>query len=178
MTRPRGQEQCVLQGQPSARIAPQEITEPVGQLDLAPTFCQIAGVPLADWMQGAPLPMAPGSGRERVITEWDSQFAEIGMHLRSIHRDGFTCTVYEPTSRDIGFSLARLYGAFGSDLPVPDIRYDGSEGELYNVVEDPLQWHNLWNDPGYAQRKSDLITDLYDHLPRVREPQLKVQAPA
>src|SRR5262249_12835561 len=46
---------------PSAGIAPADIPEPVGQLDLAPTFCQIAGVRAAEWMQGAPLPAAPGS---------------------------------------------------------------------------------------------------------------------
>jgi len=163
---------------PSAQVSPAEIVEPVGQLDLAPTFCQIAGVPVPEWMQGAPLPSMRGSGRERVITEWDSQFAQIGMHLRTIYRDGFTCTVYEPTSRDVGFNLARIYQAFSMDEPLPDIRYDGSEGELYNVSEDPLQWRNLWNDPGYAQRKSDLIADLYDHLPAPRTPPLKVEAPA
>ena len=85
---------------PSAKIAHNEIAEPVGQLDLAPTFCQIAGVPVPDWMQGKPLPIAPGSGRERVITEWDSQFAAIGMHLRTIYRDGYTLTVYEKSTRD------------------------------------------------------------------------------
>ena len=163
---------------PAARIAPAEVSEPVGQLDLAPTFCRIAGVPVADWMQGAPLPTAVGSGRERVITEWDSQFAEIGMHLRTIYRDGFTCTVYEPTTRGVGYSLERLYRNFGANLPVPDIRYDGTEGELYNVNEDPHQWRNLWNDAGYAKLKSDLIADLYDHLPARREPPLTVQAPA
>ena len=63
---------------PSAKVAPSEIAEPVGQLDLAPTFCEIAGVPVPDWMEGKPLPIAPGSGRERVITEWDSQFAQSG----------------------------------------------------------------------------------------------------
>jgi arylsulfatase A-like enzyme len=140
---------------PAAGIAPAEITEPVGQLDLAPTFCRIAGVPVPEWMQGTPLPTAPGSGRERVITEWDSQFSHIDMHLRSIHRDGLTCTVYEP-------------GAL----------YAGTEGELYDLGEDPRQWHNLWDDSGYARRKSDLIADLYDHLPTARDPRLAVEAPA
>ena len=111
---------------PVAGVVPAEIPEPVGQLDLAPTFCRIAGVPVPDWMQGAALPIAPGSGRERVITEWDSQFEHIDMHLRSIHRDGFTCTVYEA-------------GAL----------YAGTEGELYDLDEDPLQWRNLWDDPGF-----------------------------
>jgi len=129
-------------------------------------------------MQGAALPIAAGSGRQRVITEWDSQFAEIGMHLRTIYRDGLVCTVYEPSTRDVGFSLARVYRAFGADLPMPDVRYNGSEGELYNLAEDPLQWRNLWNDAGYAQLKSDLVADLYDHLPKARDPQLTVQAPA
>ena len=163
---------------PSAQLAPCEVREPVGQLDLAPTFCQIAGVPVPEWIEGAALPVAPGSGRQRVITEWDSQFAEVGMHLRTIYRDGFICTVYEPSTRDIGFSLERLYRTFGANLPLPDFRYDGTEGELYAVNEDPLQWRNLWNDRGYAKVKSDLVADLYDNLPPPRAPQLRVAAPA
>lgn len=163
---------------PSARIVPAAIREPVGQLDLAPTFCQIAGICIPEWMQGQPLPLASGSGRERVITEWDSQFAQIGMHIRTIYRDGFICTVYEPTTRDTGFDLVRVYRAFGVDHPLPDIRYEGTEGELYNVHEDPCQWRNLWDDPDHAKLKSDLIADLYDHLPRPRDPQLQVEAPA
>ncbi len=38
--------------------------------------------------------------------------------------------------------------------------------------EDPLQWRNLWNDPGYATLRSDLVADLYDSLPKAREPKL------
>jgi arylsulfatase A-like enzyme len=151
---------------PSAKIAPALIDEPVGQFDLAPTFCRIAGVPVPDWMQGAPLPTAPGSGRERVITEWDSQFRQIGMHLRSIYRDGWVCTVYEPSTRDYGFDLEWVYRAFGANAPMPDVQYEGTEGELYNVIEDPLQWRNLWDDPGYRKTRSDLVADLYDHLPK------------
>jgi arylsulfatase A-like enzyme len=163
---------------PSVGVAPAEIAEPVGQLDLAPTFCRIAGVPVPAWMEGRPLPTAPGSGRERVITEWDGQFRQLGMHLRSIYRDGLVCTVYEPSTTDAGWDLARLYQAFGVDLPLPDIRYDGTEGELYDLRADPLQWRNLWSDPAWTQRKSDLIADLYDNLPPPREPRLPVEAPA
>jgi hypothetical protein len=140
---------------PSAKIAPAVVTDPVGQLDLAPTFCAAAGVPIPDWMQGAPLPTTNGSGRERVLTEWDSQFGHIDMHLRTIYRDGFVCTVYERGKT-----------------------YAGTEGELYDLREDPRQWVNLWDDAGRRTLRTDLVADLYDHLPPAREPRLAVEAPA
>jgi arylsulfatase A-like enzyme len=133
---------------PSAGVRPAEITEPVGTVDLAPTFCEIAGLGVPDWMEGEPLPLTSGAGRERVITEWDSQ--TIDQRLRTIYRDGYICTVYEGTD----------------------------EGELYRVTEDPLQWNNLWDDKGYAKIRFDLIADLYDHLPAVRNPKLKAVAGA
>ncbi len=137
-------------------------------------------MPVPSWIEGKPLPTTPNSGRERVITEWDSQFAQIGMHLKSIYRDGFVCTVYEKSTRDIGFDLAGIIrgGLGGPNVPMPDINYDGTEGELYNLREDPMQWRNLWNDAGFAKLKSDLIADLYDNLPPPRDPQLPVEAPA
>jgi arylsulfatase A-like enzyme len=161
----------------SVGIAPATIKEPVGQLDLAPTFCRIAGLPIPEWIEGKPLPTAAGSDRRRVITEWDSQFAEIGMHLRTIYRDGWVCTLYEPSTRDFGYSLARTYTTFGRDWKVPDIRFQGDEGEVYNLVEDPLQWRNLWSDAGYAKIKSELIADLRDNLPRPCTEPLTVEAP-
>ena len=163
---------------PSAGVTPAEVHEPVGQLDMAPTFCEIAGVPVPEWMEGAPLPTASGSGRERVLTEWDSQFDLCGMHLRTIHRDGFTCTVYEPSTRDAGWKAEPILSFGGWTGGLPSIAYDGTEGELYNVREDPHQWRNLWDDAGFASLKSDLIADLYDHLPPPRDPQLTVEAPA
>lgn len=139
---------------PSSEVAPARVAEPVGQLDLAPTFCAIAGIPVPDWIQGRPLPTGPDPDRERVITEWDSQFENEDLHLRSVYRDNFLVTAYE---------------AGGI--------YDGSEGELYALADDPRQWHNHWDDPPLAALRSDLVADLYDHLPPERDPRLTVEAP-
>lgn len=140
---------------PSAAIAPADVEDPVGQVDLAPTFCAIADVPAPDWMQGATLPIDDGSGHERVITEWDSQFDEIDMHLRTIYRDGWTCTAYEAGGM-----------------------YEGTEGELYDLTDDPHQLHNRWDDPACASMRRDLVADLLDHLPPPRADRLTVEAPA
>jgi len=140
---------------PSAAVAPAEIHAPVGHVDLAPTICGLAGLAAPDWMQGAPLPTqgAVNSGHERTITEWQDGFAGRDIIMRTLYRDGYICTVYEKTNY-----------------------YDGGDvGELYNLSEDPLQWHNLWADPARQSLKSDLIADLHDNLaPGRAEPLEKV----
>jgi arylsulfatase A-like enzyme len=160
---------------PSAGVTPAVIDEPVGHVDLAPTFCAIAGIPAAPAMQGEPLPAERGSRRERVITTFDSQFARVGMHLRTICRDGMICTAYEPSTRDRGgrFPLLSALWLRGSRIP----RYDGSEGELYDVRNDPEQWENLWDDPARRRLRDDLRADLRAHLPEERLPRLSVAAP-
>lgn len=41
-------------------------------------------------------------------------------------------------------------------------RYENRPGEeLYDVVNDPYEWHNLANEPKYAKVKNDLRTKLY-----------------
>jgi arylsulfatase A-like enzyme len=139
---------------PSAEVSPAVIDDPVGQLDVAPTLCEIAGVARAEWMQGRALPLGPDPTRERVITEWDSQFPTEDLHLRSLYRDHWLVTVYEPGGG-----------------------YDGTEGELYDMGSDPHQWDNRWSDPGLRSLRDDLVADLRDHLPPERDPKLAVEAP-
>jgi arylsulfatase A-like enzyme len=138
----------------SAGVPAAAVAAPVGHVDLAPTFCAIAGLPAPDWMQGQALPQhaaeAAAQRRERVITEWDSEFKGLTIRLRSIYRDGHVCTAYEKSSL-----------------------YDGSEGELYDLRNDPQQWRNLWSDAAYGKLKSDLLADLRDHLPPPREPPIE-----
>jgi arylsulfatase A-like enzyme len=161
---------------PAAGVAPAVVEEPVGHVDLVATFCQIAGVEAPEWSAGSPLPVAPGSGRERVLCEWDSQFPGYGMHMRSIYRDGWLCTVYEESTDGQPNGLEQAWGNFA--MQPCGIHYDGTEGELYRMDEDPHQWHNLWDDPAHASVRSDLVADLYDSLLPAREVPLLVEAPA
>ena len=133
---------------PNARVRAMESEAPVGHVDLAPTFCSIAGVPVPDWMQGQPLPTKTSEAkkRERVLTEWQDDYGGNEIRMNTIYRDGYICTAYEKTNY-----------------------YDGTEGELYDVREDPHQWHNLWNDKKRASLKSDLVADLMDNMPPERD---------
>jgi arylsulfatase A-like enzyme len=176
---------------PSAGVASAAISDPVGQVDLAPTFCAIAGIEPADWMQGSALPVADGVAgpaatgrRERALCEWDSQFPGYGMHLRSIYRDGWMCTVYEPSTAGQPNGLEKALGpqVLEPTSVVYERRFDGpggvgiATGELYDLVDDPHQWHNLWDDPARRPLRDELIADLYGSLPtEVR--QLDVVAP-
>ena len=96
------------------------------------------------------------------------------MHLRTIYRDGMICTSYERSTRDRGgrFPLLTALWLRGSRVP----QYDGSEGELYDVRNDPEQWENL-DDPGKRALREDLVADLRAHVPEERLPRLAVAAP-
>jgi arylsulfatase A-like enzyme len=143
---------------PSSAPAPSTVTRPVGLVDLAPTFCAIAGLPVPAWMEGRPLPVddddADRRGFERVLTEWDSVLFGVGVHLRTITRDGWVCTAYRAGTV-----------------------HDGTEGELYDLAEDPLQRVNRWDDPACAALRRDLLADLWDHQPEQVTPLRRVEAP-
>ena len=140
---------------PNARIAPATFKEPVGQVDFAPTFCRIAGIEPAEWMEGSALPSdsQAAAKRQAVFTEWDLQFGDVSISLRTLYRDGWTVTAYNHTSL-----------------------YEGSEGELYNMTEDPRQWRNLWNEPSAAGMKSDLLDNLRARAPKGDTRRLGVEA--
>ena len=127
-------------------------------------------------MQGQPLPLSEDSSRQRAFCEWDSQFPGYGFHFRSIYRDGFVLTKYEPSTPGQPNGLEESWPQFAGITT--NIKYDGTEGELYNLDADPRQWENLWNNPRHRTLKSDLIADMYDNMPPERSQKLKVEAPA
>ena len=144
---------------PSAGVVTEaRVGAPVGLVDLAPTFCAIAGIDAPEWMEGKALPVsgadASARGHERVLTEWDSALFGIEMRLRTISRDQMVCTAY-----------------------LPGTVHDGSEGELYDLAEDPLQHVNLWSDPARRLVRDDLIDDLRRSLPASSGDVRPVEAP-
>lgn len=127
-------------------------------------------------MQGTAFPTADGQGRhERVLCEWDSQFPGYGMHLRSIYRDGWLCTAYDESTDGEPNGLEKRWGK--RVLEPCGIHYDGTEGELYAVDEDPHQFHNLWDDPGRRSVRDELLADMRASFPTERRV-LEVEAPA
>jgi arylsulfatase A-like enzyme len=140
---------------PSTRPAPHVVGDPVGLVDLAPSFLEAAGVGPPEWMQGMSLPVRDGErAGAGVLTEWDSELFGVGVHLRTITKDQNVCTAC-----------------------LPGTVHDGSEGELYDLGEDPLQRHNLWDDPARASLKSDLLAELWDAQPPPHRPRLELEAP-
>lgn len=142
---------------PSANIQPATIEAPVGHVDLAKTFCHIAGIDAPDYCEGDVLPVTEKEaiGRETILTEWDSEHGHIDMHLRSIyHRDGWLCTAYEQSHL-----------------------YEGTEGELYDMTADPDQLTNLWDDPAHRIRRDELIERLYAERPTWKGERLERRAP-
>ena len=97
---------------------------------------------------------ADALGHERVLTEWDSVLFGKIVHLRSIHRDGWTCT-------------AALNGTMNTL----------GEGELYDLSTDPLQHVNRWDDPSARSLRDELLSDLWANLPAPQAPLRTMDAP-
>ena len=138
----------------NAKVTASTVAAPVGQIDLAPTFCQIAGLNVPEWMQGFPLPQNEGEAkdqnRDRVFTEWDSVFTDgTEVSLRTLYHAGYIITAYNKTNI-----------------------YEGTEGELYKLEDDPHQWNNLWDDPASSKIKEELLLKLAEAHPPIREPKL------
>ncbi len=55
--------------------------------------------------------------------------------------------------------------------------HEGSEGELWDLAEDPLQRRNLWADAGRRALRDNLLAELDGLLPERLEIPLRVQAP-
>ena len=118
------------------------VADPVSTLDLAPTFHELAGLAVPPQLQGTSLaPLihgAPGAAREAAYSEWFVHKSRFGfdMDLRLVRTATHKCT------------FEMLSGA----------------GELYDLVNDPTEMDNLFDDPaGKSARKA--LTELLQARP-------------
>ncbi|MDH7569557.1 MAG: sulfatase-like hydrolase/transferase, partial [Armatimonadota bacterium] len=110
--------------------------------DLAPTLLQLAGLEVPERMQARSLlPLLTGAADA------------------SEHRQHVLCEYY----RCLGGAPPDAHGTMLCDGRYKICVYHHSEpGELYDLQEDPEEYHNLWDDPGYAALKLELLKRCLD----------------
>lgn len=100
-------------------------------VDLAPTFLSAAGIPVPGAMQGVDqLGVWQGeaeAARDHVIVE--NRHNPTSVHLRTLVTERYKITVYR----------------------------QANTGELFDLVADPAERSNKWNDPAYAEVKQMLL---------------------
>lgn len=117
-----------------------EVEGLVELVDLVPTFCDAVGIDIEPQIQGQSLfdlctsEAPPGDFRDSVYCEYMTSWT----HHRS-------------------------YGTMLRTKRHKIVVYHGTdEGELYDLVADPDEFHNLWNDPGSVEIKLDLMKKAFD----------------
>jgi arylsulfatase A-like enzyme len=114
-------------------------------MDLGPTILELAGVPVPDTMEATSLlPVLQGQpwrGRDYV-------FAEHG-------RDGILReTAFVTMVRNLAWKLVHFL--------------DEDFGQLFDLMNDPGEVHNLWDDPAYAEQKRTMLDVLREWRIRSR----------
>jgi len=117
-------------GIPSGRV----VDDPVSTIDLASTFYDWAGVPAPETLQGeslVPLTVdALNAGRDVAYNEWFVHKSRYGidLDLRAVRTRTHKCT------------FEMISGA----------------GEMYDLVNDPTEMHNVFDDSGHAAARRAL----------------------
>jgi len=122
---------------------PKRVAEQVLTIDLAPTICELAGVPA--------LPKVHGRSMVKLINAGDDQWRNGWLYHYNYEKQ----FPYTPNIRGVRTDRWKL------------VRYphgDGSpqrhESELYDLANDPNENRNLINDPGQAENIKQLSSQL------------------
>ncbi|MDF1810696.1 MAG: sulfatase-like hydrolase/transferase [Verrucomicrobiales bacterium] len=122
------------------------IDELVSLFDFGPTILELAGCKVPDnFMAESLVPALSGvadwKGREYVFAEGC--------------RDGnFVSADYQTMIRSNEWKLVYITGS--------DPCNGGSEGQLFDLVNDPDEQINLWNDPDFSVKRNELLTALLE----------------
>ena len=111
----------------------------VQNIDYAPTILELAGLPIPDDIQGRSfLPLMNG----KTPRDW---------------RKSLYYHYYEYPAEH---SVRRHYGVRTERYSLMHFYHDIDEWELFDLVEDPLQLHNLYGEPGTESVTASLLQEL------------------
>jgi arylsulfatase A-like enzyme len=122
------------------------VEEPVSTVDLAPTFLDYAGVSAQLGPQGCSLRTLLQGGaekREAAYSEWHVHPSRcgVGLQLRTVRTKTHKCTV----------------------------ELNSGAGELYDLVNDPQEIHNRFDDPGYRKLRTEFNSLIQARPGKIRD---------
>jgi len=129
-----------------------EVDEIVVNVDFAQTLLDLCDVPAPATVQGRSFaPLLRGDS----ITDWPTSL----YYRYWMHRDGdHLC----PAHYGVRTKTHKLICYYNDPLGQPGANgpADPVEWELFDLVADPLEVHNMWGDPAYASVTADLLDEL------------------
>ena len=128
-----------------------KIEELVSNLDFAPTLLDFAGIPVPESMEGRSFrPLLTGS----CPADWQKEiYYRYWLHMT--HCD--TPAHYGLRTKE--YKMVYYYGLpLDANGALPDPTPQG--WELYDLVKDPFEMHNVYENPAYA----DVVKDLKERL--------------
>lgn len=169
----------LLMRYPGNRTAGTATDALVSHLDVFPTICDLAGLPPPWWLSGESMrPILEGKSD----SIRDEVFAEVNFHAG-----------YEP-QRCIRTRTHKLIRFFDDDRTPVMVNIDDSPSktlvcehdfqrrsraplELYDLILDPTERHNLAGDPDYTEVQENLTKRLNDWMEQTNDPLLHGPVP-
>lgn len=120
----------------------------VSNLDFAETMLEMAGVAVPSDMQGRSMvPVLKG----KTPADWRKEHYYHYYEYPAVH------------------SVKRHYGISTERYKLIHFYYDIDEWELFDLKTDPMEMKNVYNDPGYASVRKDLLKRLEDLRVKYRD---------
>lgn len=146
----------------------------VSQLDIFPTICELAEIPLPDWLEGSSFLPLTEKKKDRIR---DHIFGEVTYHA-----------AYEPMRciRTERYKLIKFYGEHEEIVPanIDDglsksflinhsfLERHPAKEQLYDIYLDPVERVNLVGDDRYQEIYQDLLSRLEDWMVKTDDPLL------
>jgi len=132
---------------------------PVSQIDIVPTLLDLLGQPIPSHLQGKSLrPWLKASGdtvhNEDVFVEWNGPNTGFGDTIATVRMPPSIWAAYpaEQVQKAVTDPVRTVLTPTGWKLNLSPL----GEHELYNLVSDPLEIHNLASKPEYRPTMRDL----------------------
>ncbi len=144
---------------PGLTAAGSQCGEMVSNVDFAPTFLELAGLPVPNYMQGRSIvPLLAGSP--------PADWTDCAYHRYWMNQDDAHNAYAHYGIRTHGYKLIYWYNEdCGEEGANPGT--DVPEWELFDLEKDPLELHNVYHDPAYADTVKEMTIKLEQEMQRI-----------